>query len=41
MLAATFFSLLLPGIEFANTQHGDLLWASIISLGMLLGALLS
>ena len=38
MLAATFFSLLLPGLEFAGQQHGEILSVGIVSAGLLLGA---
>jgi ZIP family zinc transporter len=39
MLAATFFSLLLPGIEFAEAQAGSSVVAVLnVSLGLLLGA---
>jgi len=39
MLAATFFSLLLPGLEYAGMQHGELLSVGIVSAGLLLGAM--
>ncbi len=38
MLAATFFSLLLPGLEYAGMQHGEVLSVGIVSAGLLLGA---
>ena len=38
MLAATFFSLLLPGLEYAGMQHGEVLAVGIVSAGLLLGA---
>ena len=38
MLAATFFSLLLPGLEYAGMQHGELLSVGIVSSGVLFGA---
>ena len=40
MLAATFFSLLLPGLEYARMQHGEILSVGIVSSGMLLGAIM-
>ena len=38
MLAATFFSLLLPGLDYAGLQHGEVLSVGIVSAGLLLGA---
>ena len=38
MLAATFFALLLPGLEYAGMQHGEVLSVGIVSAGVLLGA---
>lgn len=38
MLAATFFSLLSPGLEYAGMQHGAVLSVGIVSSGVLLGA---
>lgn len=39
MLAATFFSLLLPGLEYAGIQYGEVLAVGMVSAGLLLGAL--
>lgn len=38
MLAATVFSLLLPGLEYAGAQYDEMLSAGIVSMGLLLGA---